>query len=222
MSRILENDTESGPPVHFGARALFVRGLRFANSAAKFWSSLIDELQADYPECDTLLLETLADSTLSRAMLHPEDELQRELNRGGNTPRNFDQALREALAEFDLYGPSAAVRIRLFAKGAERKKCVLPLDCVDADIFPLLLVWLLEWAETPEGLWNADQVHGNFTASDRKRAWRYRFNFDFTRHHISEGLFQWSLAVQYGREGMEEIPPPRALDSRAGSSALPG
>lgn len=198
MARILGNSAEPSRGGRLGARSLVVRGMRFTNSAAKFWSSLVDELAADYPACEALVLDTLTDIILDRSLLFPESALQGELDKRQNV-LNIEDALRESLSQFDLIGPPSSVHVRLLAGGLEIKTCDLPLDCVDAETFPCLLVWLLEWSEIPYCLWNNASLTGDFTARDRQRAVRYRLQFDLANKHVSEGLYQRTLTLRYTR-----------------------
>lgn len=181
-----------------GAESLCVHGAVFSNSAAKFWSSLVDELCSDFEGCDAIILETLTDARLSRELLFPQASLQLALAR--RIPLDdIRRAMLEAVAEFDLIGPPDSVRAKIMSRGKERHKCALPLDCIDADVFPMLLVWLLEWSEIPECMWNSERMEGRFDAGDRNRALAYHFHFSFTNMHLSEGLFRMTLAIHYGR-----------------------
>ncbi|MFC1461458.1 hypothetical protein ACFLQR_02930 [Verrucomicrobiota bacterium] len=195
---MLENDSHNGSCEKRGADALFVQGSTFTNTAAKFWSSLIDEVHSDHPQCDTIVLDTLTDKMLSRELLFPQASLQYELDR--HMPvENVRQALREALADFDLIGPPDSVHVRLLSEDVECKRCDLPFDCVDADIFSCLIVWLLEWSEIPEFLWNNVSVDGAFYAGDRDRALRYHLRITLSNQHVSEGLFRRMLTICFDR-----------------------
>lgn len=196
MAPLLDNISESKPGTRSGPLGLVVNGVRFANSAAKFWPALLDELAADYPACDALILETLSDPVLDRDLLFPANALQCELDRRRGR-RDFREELRAALAQFDMVGPPGAVRARLIAGPAELAALDLPRDCIDADVFPCLLVWLLEWAEIPPGAWNNPEVGGAFSARDRERGIVYRLRFDLRNTHLSEGLFRRALTLRY-------------------------
>ncbi len=199
MARILGDAAHDLPGRHPPAvHGLVVRGERFVNSAAKFWPSLVDELAADYPACDTILLELLTDAPLERELLFPAHALQRGLDQG-RTVADLGVALREALAELAIIGPPGTVCARLRAGARELAVCALPLDCVDADIFPCLLVWLLEWAEIPQGLWNTSEVGGAFSARDRERKINYRLDFVLRSEHVSEGLYRRTLTLRFDR-----------------------
>lgn len=199
MARILGNESEKLPAATSKARALIIGGVRFTHAAARFWASLLSEVAADYPDCNALVFETLAGTVLTRDLLFPEMALQRELDNLHPTVP-IEQALKEALAEFEIFGPPGAVQLSLLADDREIRRCQLPLDCVDADIFAYLLTWLMEWAEIPASLWNSDRVAGAFPVRDpdlpegRDTA-SGQVQFEFTRKHISEGLYRWRLLM---------------------------
>ena len=198
MARMLGNGAEKKRSGRLGARSLVIRGMSFTNSAAKFWSALVEELALDYPAGEALVLDTLTDIILDRELLFPENSLQHELDKHQSL-LNIEDALRETLSQFDLIGPPSSVHVRLLAGGHEIKTCDLPLDCVYAEIFPSLLVWLLEWSEIPHCLWNNDSLTGDFNARDRHRTIHYRLQFDLVNKHVSEGLYQRTLTLRYTR-----------------------
>ena len=195
MSRILGNESDKLPAATSKARTLIIGGVRFTHAAARFWASLLSEVAADYPACNALVFETMAGTVLTRDLLFPEMALQRELDRLQPTIP-IEQALKEALAEFEIFGPPGAVQLSLLADDQEMRRCQLPLDCVDADIFAYLLTWLMEWAEIPESQWNSDRVEGVFPVRDPDSTVRGRVQFEFTRKHISEGLYRWRLLMR--------------------------
>lgn len=171
-----------------------IGGVRYTNAAAKFWASLLSEVTTDFAEGTTLILETLSGAVLTRELLFPEMALQRELDQLGPA-LGLEQALKEALIEFDLYGPPGAVQLSLLAGERELKRCELPLDCVDTDIFAYLLAWLLEWAELPESQWDDENLTGAFSLRDLQNTIEGRLQFEFRRQHIREGLFHWRLLI---------------------------
>jgi len=202
MARILGNASDKLPAVISKARALIIGGVRFTHAAARFWASLLSEVAADYPDCNALVFETLAGTVLTRDLLFPEMALQRELDRL-QPAIPIEQALKEALAEFEIFGPPGAVQLSLLADDREIRRCQLPLDCVDADIFAYLLTWLMEWAELPESQWNSDRVEGTFPARDPDSTASGRVQFEFTRIHISEGLYRWRLLMRRAASARE-------------------
>ena len=195
MARILGDESDKLPAAASKARALIIGGVRFTHAAARFWASLLSEVAADYPDCNALVFETLAGTVLTRDLLFPEMALQRELDRLQPTVP-IEQALKEALAEFEIFGPPGVVQLSLLADDREMRRCQLPLDCVDADIFAYLLTWLMEWAELPESQWNSDRVEGAFPVRDPDSTGSGRVQFEFTRRHISEGLYRWRLLMR--------------------------
>jgi len=200
MARILSNASDKLPAPISKARALLIDGVHWTHAAARFWASLLSEVAADYPNCNTLIFETMAGTVLTRDLLFPETALQRELDRLQPTVP-IEQALKEALAEFEIFGPPGAVQLRLLADDREMRHCQLPQDCVDADIFAYLLTWLMEWAELPQNQWNNDCVEGAFQVHDpdlpeSRGTLNDRVQFEFTRRHISEGLYHWRLRMR--------------------------
>ncbi|MDD5676636.1 MAG: hypothetical protein PHW60_01425 [Kiritimatiellae bacterium] len=194
MGRILGDESGNLPDITSKARALIIGGMRFTHAAARFWASLLSEVAADYPACTSLVFETMAGTVLTRDLLFPEMALQRELSRLQPTVP-IEQALKEALAEFEIFGPPGSVQLILLADDRKMRRCQLPLDCVDADIFAYLLAWLMEWAELPESQWNNDRVEGAFPIRDPDSIASSRVEFEFTRSHISEGLYRWRLRM---------------------------
>ena len=199
MARMLGNESDKLPAATSKARTLIIGGVRFTHAAARFWASLLNEVAADYPDCNALVFETMAGTVLTRDLLFPEIALQRELDRLQPTVP-IEQALKEALTELEIFGPPGAVQISLLADDREIRRCQLPLDCVDADIFAYLLAWLMEWAEIPTSQWNSDRVEGAFPVRDpdlpeSRDTVSGHVQFEFTRRHISEGLYRWRLLM---------------------------
>ena len=195
MARILGDASDKFPAATSKARALIIGGVRWTHAAARFWASLLSEVAGDYPDCDALVFETLAGTVLTRDLLFPEMALQRELDRL-QPAIPIEQALKEALAEFEIFGPPGTVQLSLLDDDREIRRCQLPLDCVDADIFAYLLAWLMEWAELPESQWNSDCVEGAFPVRDPDAALSGRLQFEFSRRHLSEGLYSMRLMVR--------------------------
>lgn len=207
MSRLFSNDADHPQPGSFGADALWVRGEVFRNSAAKFWSSLADEIASDYPACSSITISAMTGLPLSRTMLSPASllELGDFVEEAGVSP---EAALREVMAEMKLFGMPGAVRARLFDGEREIAALDMPNDCVDADILPYLLAWLLEWSGVPDDEWSGERVCGEFVAFDRKRRRQYHFKFTITARHVSEGLYLRAADITLGmRRGASGIAP---------------
>ncbi|MDD5483702.1 MAG: hypothetical protein PHP98_08645 [Kiritimatiellae bacterium] len=189
---------------HFGATMLVIRGRRFTNTAAKFWSNLIDELCEDYTESRLITLEAAHDGALGPALLFPELELQREMDRTDFSAEGLRKAWRKALDDFEIYGPPGAVYLAVFSDFGETRRITLPMDCVDAEIFLYLLAWLLEWSDLPSGLWNEPQVKGAFSGIDPLRRFKYFLYFKIEHRPLKEGLFKWKLELHFGRNKIAE------------------
>jgi hypothetical protein len=176
-----------------GAASIFVNGARYANAAAKFWSSLIDEVSEDFPKCSSIELSASSSGALEHDLLFPQRALEKDLDH--LVFADVEAMMKETIAEIEILGPPAPVQIRLLAGQDEIYSGSLPLDCVDAEIFPYLVVWPLSWAEIPDGAWNNESVSGEIEAQDRRRHIVYKMFFILTTTHLSEGLFRRSIAV---------------------------
>ncbi|MDO9542851.1 MAG: hypothetical protein Q7J98_11090 [Kiritimatiellia bacterium] len=196
---MLKNSDKKYAVTHFGAKVLSIRGQRFNNSAAKFWSALIDELTEEYKDCRGVVLEAVNEGNLNPALLFPERELEHELNLLSTDLEDIRAVWQKALEDFELYGPPGAVSMKFFSDSGEMRQIALPMDCVDAEIFLYLLAWLLEWSDLPTSTWNEPEVKGSFLATDPARGFKY--NFDFTVEHapLKEGLFTWRLSLRFER-----------------------
>lgn len=176
-----------------GSRRLMVKGRSYSHSAAKFWTSLFDEVAGEFPGCSCIELEAPISGAYDRGFLHPLEPLEAELKRLAlvDDAENF----AEVVSEMEIMGPPASVALRLLKGGEELFSRELPADMIDAEILPYLVAWLLEWAEVPESLWNQAEVKGSFEGEDRLRARKYVVSFELRRKHLSEGLFMQTLAV---------------------------
>ena len=215
LNTMLENVDNRTLSSHFGAKALVIHSRRFSNAAAKFWSALIDELTVEHKDCRRVVLEAVNEGNLDPSLLFPEHELERELNRCDLSLAGINDALQQALADYELYGPPGAVTLRIYSdRGEQDRRLTLPMDCVDAEIFLYLLAWLLEWSEQPEQCWNEPEIKSSFSAADPVRGFKYTFNFEIKHKHLSEGLFAWRLDLKFGRS-RSGILPPASLEARS-------
>jgi hypothetical protein len=196
---MLKNTDKKPAALSLGAKLLVVHGRRFANTAAKFWSALIDELVLEYGGCRKVVLEAVNEGKLDSALLYPEIELERELNLMALNAGETNEAWQQALADFELYGPPGAVSMRLYSDKGELGNLCLPMDCVDAEIFLYLLVWLAEWGELPLHSWQDPEIKASFKASDPLRKLNYAFRFAITHQPLAEGLYTWKLELEYER-----------------------
>jgi len=192
MAGLITRGTEILPPEGPGCQALFVNGLPYRHTAAKFWPTLVDEIRRDFPSCTMAELAAACSGPLERRHLYPELEFQRDLEDLLN--KNVEEEMRNTLAALDITGPPP-VRIRLLAEEDEILSDCLPLDCVDAEIFSYLVAWPLEWGAIPIVQWNNEFLSGEFMGEDRKRGRSYAFSFSLVNRHLSEGLFQRAFSL---------------------------
>ena len=196
MGKLIRGKPDAGesPSDTRGAVALFVNGERYANAAAKFWSSLIDEVSEDFPQCTSIEISAPSAGALEYDLLYPHRALEKDLDSLVFT--NLEDMMRETMAEIELLGPPSSVQIRLFNGQNEIYAGELPLDCVDAEIFPYLIVWPLVWADIPDNAWNNESLSGQIEAEDKRRHIIYTMSFVLTTKHLSEGLFRRSITVK--------------------------
>jgi hypothetical protein len=207
MSRILHNSGGESPRDALGAQTLFVRGLPYNNTAAKFWTCLIDEIVTDYPPETGVALSAPTGGLLVPELLSPESLLQRDMDQLAES--DVHQAFADAVKALEILGPPCSVRLRLVSASKEIVSQEISLDYLDAEILPFLLAWLLEWAGIPDVLWNQDDVRGDFVADDQERGLRYLVAFELRSRHMSEGLFDREVVVNFRRESLTQPVPAR-------------
>jgi hypothetical protein len=190
MGKLIQGrpDTDMTTPGVKGSLSLFVNGIHYGNAAAKFWSSLIDEVLEDFPQCSMIELSGLSSARLEHDLLYPQRALEKDMNRLVMT--DMETMMKETIAEMEILGPPSAVHIRLGKGSEELYDGNLSIDCVDADIFPYLIVWPLAWAGIPTATWNEERLEGDFTAEDRTRHLTYVIPFALLISHVSEGLYR--------------------------------
>jgi hypothetical protein len=194
MAGILNDRPEASPPrKEKSCTSIVVGSQRFSNSAAKFWPSLLDEIQPKYPGCSRIELTASCCGALEARRLHPEIELQESIAELMHC--NLKQVVRDTIAALELFGPPGPVEVRLMADQREILRSTLPIDTVDAEIFPYLLVWLLKWADIPERDWNNPRIDGHFVARDTRRDMSYEITFTLENRHLSEGLYRRTLIL---------------------------
>ncbi len=195
FSEPLEDGTSKYP----GPKVMYVDGVPSTNSAAKFWPSLVDEVRGEYPGCTHMELSVAATSPLVFEDLFPAWALQRGLDELEKA--DIRQAMARTLAELELLGGPTSVMLRLLANDDDLLLTELPRDCLDAETFPFLLVWLLEWAGVHHSRWNDESVSGEFAMVDLERRRRYELAFELRHEHMSEGLYRRTVTVRCHREG---------------------
>ena len=141
MAGLLDTERSKTPTHGPRVTAIFVSGTRFHNAAAKFWPTLIDEVGEEFPNCSLIEMSAPISGPLEQEHLFPALALERDLN--ALIHADFEEVMKKALAELELFGPPSSVRIRLCTDEGELLSRELPRDCIDAEILPHLLVWLL-------------------------------------------------------------------------------
>lgn len=198
-----------------GAQLIAVRGRRYSNAAAKFWTTLDDELAEAFPAERRFELQAVHEDTLCPALLFPELEMENALRARGP---GYSMDLRQALDDLELYGQPGPVSMLVGQGVSGATRMTLPLDCVDAEIFLYLVAWLLEWGEVPDCRWRESELAGIFRAVDPLRSRIYAFDFKLARAPFKEGLFTWKLAIEFKRGAPRGMSPPAPNNSRRGQA----
>lgn len=207
MARLIDA-TKPDPPSGLGGKKWLVRAISYSNAAAKFWSGLLDEVAADFPPQATVALSAPTGGWLTPEQLTPEKVVQQDLDNLAN--EDLRQAYTDAVSTLDLIGPPPQTTLRIQLPGTPLPLLTQSLEVLDAEILPFLLVWLLEWSNVPEVLWNEPSVHGRFLADDPVRQLHYRIAFRLTNQHLREGLFQREVTVSCDRETLPAVPRPNS------------
>lgn len=197
MSRLLSKKDEDDLTKRFGARGLRVKDTVYCNSAAKFWTSLIDEIMEDYPGCDSLTLSAPGSDPITKDLLYPQNAFERDSEELANV--DLADFFQQVAAELEMYGPPSSVVISLFSGTNRLLLQELPTESVDADIFMYLFGWLLEWSEVPEAMWNNEFLSGRIVGGDDERMLRYEAAIAFRNEHLSEGLYRRTVSLQFKR-----------------------
>ena len=134
---------------------------------------------------------------LSREILYPQESLERDFEKLMDC--SLEEVIRQTEAEIEMFGLPSAVRIMLLHGDQELTAMELPLECVDATVFPYLVAWLLEWCAFPEFQWGNEVLKGSIVAEDCERGFRYGFCMAFHNRHLSEGLYERTVALGFSR-----------------------
>lgn len=197
MGLFVSNDETDGSGSRPGADWLVIDRVSYPNTAAKFWSRLVDEVMLAFPTCDCVELAGVDDRALDPRHLHPETQLARDAER----LRTADLAklLEAMLAEIKLFGPPPPVRVSICRGQTVIKQTTLPAECLDSSVFAVLLVWLLVWARIPASRWGAEFLDGEFTAEDVRREYTYAVRFELHNRQGQEGLVEHCLRFYWQR-----------------------
>lgn len=183
-------------------RGLVIRGVHYDNSAAKFWPSFLDEVAGRFPMADRCVLSACCGGFLHPGLLTPAQSLAAGM---GCIDESFDMAaaMQGVAAEIEAAGPPPNVSLSVLS-GESLLQTEELSDFLDAEVFPFLLVWLLEWSCMSEASWNRARVRGRFKADDPDRSCRYCIRFELENRYLSEGLckrlvrLQWEVADSGG------------------------
>jgi len=196
MACLIEPVDKDLADTQFGAPCWATGGVFHSNSATRFWSGLVEELLRRFPAGEQFELIVCPACDLLPDMLFPGrlDVTQWE----GIADEELRRQFSRTLAELEVLGEPPVVRLRVLDSTAQ---CVsdtnLSPECVDADLFPFLLVWLLKWAGIPESDWNNDGLSGKFEAESLPGNRRFHLGFHLATENVAEELERWVLGVQY-------------------------
>lgn len=204
MGNILNNGKGGTSNKERGSQTLHVRGIPYGNTAAKFWSTLFDEVGDDFAEGTDIELEALTGGLLVPDLLSPEALLQRDIEKFNAD--NVQQAFTDALNALAVIGPPSGVRMRLRASDGRALGDPIELDYLDAELLPYLVAWMLEWAGLPDVLWNEPEVKGEFQGEDLDRGLIYKVTFELQSRHLSEGLFDRTIKARFRRVVRQATP----------------
>ena len=185
------------PPFAPRGSDLEIRGRVYANTAAKFWSHLVEEARALHAGCARIELAGAGEAPLERDLLDPQGALERQMEElllAGDSRQTW----RDALAELEILGPPVEVRARLFDADDVPLTEWMALDTVDEEIYPGLLVWLLEWAGLQDIHWNNEWLNGGFEAVEVKSGAVVRFDFALKTEPVAEGLMRRTVSISWG------------------------
>ncbi len=197
MAGLLHSSNGGAAAGEYGAKTLHVNGFPYENTAAKFWSCLLDEVANDYPAGTQVAIAATCGGHLVADLLVPEMILQRDMRK--LETEDAQEVIDDAMGVLELIGPPSGVRLRLVEGGEEAPLHEIDLPDIDAELMPFLLAWLLEWARIPDGLWNRKTVRGKFEAEDRQRHLVYKVSFELTTRLLSEELYQREVVLQFQR-----------------------
>ncbi len=186
MSRLLTEISGKHDLPLVSAKSLWVNGKEYTCTAAKFWTSIIDEIRTDFPACSSIEISAPTAEAITRLHLTPSLTIDPDLF----FTKDLRKAMRDLIAELNILGPPSPVQLRLMDSDREIAACAMPADCVDAETLPYLAVWLLEWAGIPETTWNESLIEGVVIAADPRRHLAYNIPFKMIHKHIREGLYK--------------------------------
>jgi len=202
MAGLINSGKDGAASGAYGAKALHINGFPYENTAAKFWSCLLDEVADGYPAGILVSLAATCGGKLVADLLVPEMILQRDMRK--LETEDAQGAIDDAMGVLELIGPPTGVRLRLMMADDPVTVREIDLKDIDAEIMPFLLSWLLEWARVPDSLWNRKAIPGKFQAEDRQRQYVYNIGFELRTRLLSEELYQREVIIRFERSKAHE------------------
>lgn len=184
----------TGEPEEALPDVLFVRGIPYRNTAAKFWMLLFREVSRRFHGITKLEFSTFREGELTAEQLYPDVELQHYLETLSNVDTH--KLFMQTLTELEMYGTPHPVHISISLDGKHICSAELPSEYVDSEIFTYLIVWMLQWAELPSFMWNQTLVSGEFTASGKDDKEKYHIHFELQNTDLSEELYRIMFCVE--------------------------
>jgi hypothetical protein len=173
---------------------LIVKGIPYTNSAAKFWMSFFCDVSRRFCGRVTLEFSTFREGELNATQLYPAIELQKSLESLSNMDTH--KLFMQALAEIEMCGEPYPVRISISSDGMQVCSAEFPPEYLDSEIFPYLIVWMLEWAELPSFMWNQPVVTGEFIANGKNGKNNYHIRFELHNTDLGEALYRIKFCVE--------------------------
>ena len=165
--------------------------------AARFWEALIGEMLGCMPEADMAVLTAPVEGAMRTESLKP---YVLDFSALENEERDFGELIRDIISEVEFYGPPAPVRCA-FLRESEILADGLHLaeECADAGLLPFLVGWLLVAGGVPANALRGRQFDAEISMimtapGDPKEI---RVSIALNIHEISEGLFEWALALDF-------------------------
>jgi hypothetical protein len=193
----------------------YVNGVRCDNSAASFWPVFLRETRENYPDGESVELRTLTGAELGRGLLDPKRQFEVEASLFDGL--EVREHLAETMARMALTGGPACVLVTVLEAEGGGILDETTVESLDSESFVYLAAWMLEWAGVPESLWNRGELSGAAVLGDAGRNTADRLFFDLTREHVSEGLNELCLRVQW-----EPVPFDRRWLESGEAARVPG
>lgn len=171
-----------------GAKELVVEGKTYRNAAAKFWSTLLDDVMAEFPACNIVRLSAVTEGVPDKRWLFPD--WLRDLDKMIMSAKSIQKEMQNIIAEVEIVGLPTPVKLDLLALDDLKVSRELPGDCMDSETFLYFAAWLLEWCGIDEQMLQAGHAEGTLQASDEKRQVSYKAQISLSVTPLAEGLYR--------------------------------